>query len=95
MQSVEIKTITNSTVKKYPQGGIKVTANINGSKQAIEAWVSKKLQAECKTQDKLIQRLKKIDNIYLGASVEVNENGNSVVKYWITAPDSGTVIASW
>lgn len=94
MQSVKITSITDASLEKF-NGGIKLTAKINGSKMLIDAWVSKALQAECKSEANLIKRLKECKDINLGASAEVNETGNTVIKYWITKPSTGKIIASW
>lgn len=94
MQSIKITSITDAHLEKF-NGGIKLTAKINGSKILIDAWVSKKLQAECKTEANLIKRLKECKDVNLGASAEVNESGNTVIKYWVTLPSTGKLIASW
>ena len=94
MQSVKITSITDASLEKF-NGGIKLTAKINGSKMPIDAWISKALQAECKSEANLIKRLKECREVNLGASAEVNEAGNTIIKYWITKPSTGKVIASW
>lgn len=95
MQSVKIERIEEANLELSGKGGYKLTAKINGSKQMIEAWISKSLQEECKTQDILIKRLKSCEEINLGVTAEINENGNSILKYWITKPSNMKLVASW
>lgn len=95
MQSVKITEIKDASLELSGKGGFKLTAKINGSKNTIEAWISRSLQEDCKTQEALIKRLKACKDINLGASVEVNEAGNSIIKYWITKPSNMKLVASW
>lgn len=95
MQTVKIVSIQDASLELSGKGGYKLTAKINGSKQPVEAWISKALLESCKTQDALVKRLKSCKDINLGASVEINEAGNSIIKYWVTRPSTMKVVASW
>ena len=95
MQSIVIEKLEEATLEVAKNGGYKLTARVNGSKTKIDAWISKSLQADCKNQKALVERLKSCKDINLGASAEVNENGNTIIKYWVTKPSSLKLVATW